>query len=267
MPHQNPLTKIQLQHDLRELGIKPGMILLIHSSLKSIGWVIGGPITVIQALIEVVSPAGTLIMPTHSSDYSDPEPWQHPPAPPDSWPIIREHMPAFDPAITPSRHMGIIPEVFRTFPSTKRSSHPTVSFCALGKHADQIISNHSLSYSLGEESPLAKIYVLDGHVLLLGVDYDKNTSFHLAEYRLPEQNIIQCGSPIFEDGKRVWKAYQDIAVNDKPFLSLGKDFESNNAIKIGPIGQAKSRLFSQRLAVDYAKQWLKNNSESIDSVR
>jgi aminoglycoside 3-N-acetyltransferase len=130
------------------------MALIVHSSLKSIGWVIGGPVTVVQALIEAISPEGTLIMPTHSSDYSDPEPWQNPPARSVTWPIIREHMPAFDTAITPSTYMGIIPEVFRTFPDTRRSYHPTVSFCAFGKHAEQIVSNHSLSYSLGEESPL-----------------------------------------------------------------------------------------------------------------
>jgi len=258
-----PITKINLKTDLTNLGIKPGMVLIVHSSLKSIGWVLGGAVTVVQALMETVSSEGTLLMPTHSSDYSDPEPWQNPPAPAHTWSMIRENMPTFDPQITPSKNMGHIPEVFRTFPNTYRSYHPTVSFCAWGKHAESICSKHQLAYSLGEHSPLAKIYELNGHVLLLGVGYDKNTSFHLAEYRQELPKKIQCGSPIFENGKRIWKTYEDIDLNDKPFAELGKQFELNNRIVTGLIGQSPTKLFSQRSSVDYAINYLKDKTEVL----
>ena len=137
----------------------------------------------IHALMDVVTPEGTLVMPEHSGDLSDPANWRHPPVPENWWNIIRESMPAYHPDYTPSRGMGAIPEVFRTMPEVIRSDHPEVSFAAWGKHATFITSNHSLDYSLGENSPLAKIYDLNGKVLLLGVGFENNTSFHLSEIR------------------------------------------------------------------------------------
>ena len=60
-----------------------------------------------------------------------------------------------------------------------------MSFASWGKEAEFVIARHELAYSLGERSPLARIYELHGRILLIGVGYDRNTSFHLAEYRVP----------------------------------------------------------------------------------
>ncbi|HDD55205.1 MAG TPA: aminoglycoside N(3)-acetyltransferase, partial [Chloroflexi bacterium] len=37
-----PVTLEGLKQDLAELGVKPGMVLVVHSSLSAIGWVSGG---------------------------------------------------------------------------------------------------------------------------------------------------------------------------------------------------------------------------------
>jgi len=235
--------------------VKPGMTLIVHSSLSSLGWVSGSSVAVVQALMDVVTEAGTIVMPAQAGDYSDPAKWCSPPVPEEWWQIIYDHMPAFDPQITPAYSMGKIAETFRTWPGTIRSNHPMDSFTAWGKHAHDITAHHLLEYGLGEGSPLSRMYALDGWVLLLGVGYDSNTSFHLAEYRAPGSVQITQGSPIYEDGERVWKKYRDIDIDSDIFPEVGAEFEQTGAVKIGTVGSAETRLFAQRPAIDFATQW------------
>lgn len=258
--HQ-PGTRESIAADLRALGVAPGMVLIVHSSLSSLGWVNGGPLTVIQALMDSLTSNGTLVMPTHSSEYSDPFYWQNPPVP-ESWQEkIRQTMPLFDPQRTPTRGMGRIPELFRTWPEVLRSAHPQLSFAAWGKEAHFITSGHALENSLGEHSPLARVYDLNGSILLMGVGYDSNTSLHLAEYRVPNPPQTMSSAPWQEHGQRVWKTFPDISFNDDLFPQIGKAYEeAGNEIEIGQIGAATCRLLPQRTAVDFARDWLTNNA-------
>ena len=128
-----PNTLTSLVNDLRKLGLHEGMTLLVHASLRSLGWVCGGAPTVILALETVLTEAGTLVMPTHSGDVSDPAKWENPPVPCSWWTIIKEEMPAFHQDLTPTREMGKIPETFRKQHSVGRSHHPQVSFAVWGK--------------------------------------------------------------------------------------------------------------------------------------
>jgi aminoglycoside 3-N-acetyltransferase len=111
---------------------------------------------------------------------------------------------------------------------------------------------------MGENSPLSRIYDLNGHVLLLGVGYDTNTSFHLAEYR---QNITKQsieGAPIHDGDKVIWKKYKNIEFDTDDFLTLGKSFEEEVTINQETIGNATCKLCFQRQAVNFAVQWLNN---------
>ena len=251
-----PHTRKSLGADLHQLGLN-GMVVLVHSSLSSLGWVSGGPVTVVQALMDVVTPTGTIVMPTQSGDYSDPAEWQNPSVPQEWWSTIRETMPAFDPQTTPTREMGRIVEVFRTWSGVRRSSHPAASFAAWGKQAQAIINNHSLAHSLGEKSPLARLYDLNGWVLLIGVGYDCCTCFHLAEYRAGKSQRVLKGAPIIEADRRVWKIYEDIEFEPDCFVELGEAFEKTGCVK-SKVGSAQARLFPIRKAVDFATDWLMN---------
>ncbi len=253
-------TRASLADDLRRFGLQAGTTVLVHSSLRALGWVCGGPVAVVQALMDAIMPDGTLVMPTHSGDLSDPALWKNPPVPESWWPTIRQTMPAYDPRTTPTRGMGRIVEVFRTWPGVRRSAHPATSFAAWGSQAAFVTENHLLDYDMGETSPLARVYDLDGWVLLLGVGYDSNTSFHLAEYRLPNPKPSRQGAPIVENGRRVWKEFDDIEINDDPFGQIGADFEAAGSVLEGKVGSAVSRLFSQRKAVDFALQWLRGRA-------
>ena len=172
-------TVESLQTDFKALGIETGMVLLVHSSLSAMGWVCGGAVAVILALQEVLGETGTLVMPTHSTDLSDPSQWENPPVPESWWQTIRGTMPAYDPDLTPTRSMGKIAETFRKQKDVLRSAHPQSSFCASGPQASYVVDNHALAFGMGENSPLARIYDLNGFVLLLGVRHSSNTSIHL----------------------------------------------------------------------------------------
>ena len=250
----SPRTRESLAQNLREIGVETGMTVIVHSSLRSLGWVCGGPVAVVQALMDVITPGGTIVVPTQSSGYSDPAKWQAPPVPEEWWAMIYETMPAFDPQVTLTEHMGRIVEVFRTWPGVLRSSHPIVSFAAWGQHAAYITREHTLDYGLGEGSPLARIYDLDGWILMLGTGYDTNTSLHLAEYRAPGATEMMQGSPIIENGKRVWKKYRDIEIDSDIFPEIGAEFERLEQVKIGQVGSATTRLLRQRAVVDFAVQ-------------
>jgi aminoglycoside 3-N-acetyltransferase len=257
------ITKSRLIDDLRRLGVKPAMVLMVHSSLSSLGWVCGGPQAVIEALQELLGPAGTLVMPTHSAQLTDPEDWEDPPVPPSWWQIIRDEMPAYDRSMTPTRQMGVIPETFRKADGVRRSDHPNTSFAAWGVLRDTIIDAHRLDDSMGEDSPLARLYEFDATILLLGVGHDRNTSIHLAEYRWSgaSQRRLSESAPIYVDGTPRWVEYSDIDHRSDDFPAIGRAFARQHKINIRRVGQAKAQLLSQRALVDFAVEWLEENRD------
>ncbi len=246
-----------LKRDFRKLGIKENMTLIVHSSLSSIGWVCGGPVAVIDALIDIIGEGGNIIMPSQSGDLSDPANWCNPPVPKDWHQIIRDTMPVYDVDKTPCRGMGIVVDTFRNYKGVVRSNHPQVSFIAWGKDKEYITSNHSLEYGLSDKSPLGKLYNMDTYVLLLGVDYDSNTSLHLAEYRSNCREEITNGAPILENNQRVWKEYKDIDLDTEYFIEIGTEFEETHTVNMSKIGNAHCKLFNQKECIDFATKLLK----------
>lgn len=258
-----PRTRRLLALALREAGVRPGMILTTHLSMRSLGWVAGGPLAVIGALMDAVTPEGTLIMAAHSTGLTDPAGWQHPPVPEDWQQRIREEMPPFDPLCTPATDIGVVPELFRTMPGVMRSAHPHFSFAAWGAKAKDITSGHGLDFGMGPESPLAKAADLGGFVLLLGVSYDRNSSFHAGEYLVSRpQEIVQRAPVDFnEDGTSRWVDFREMALceSSEVFPAMGEAFEATHSVCVGQVGSATSRLFAQREAIDFAGRWIERH--------
>lgn len=149
---------------LRDLGLSPGSGLVVHSSLKSFGRVEGGAQTVIEALMETVTDAGTVLMPSfnHGSAFAQGAPGY------------------FDPRETPTVS-GAIPDLFWRLPGVQRSLNPTHAFAAWGKNAKRYTEHHHRTITMGPESPLGLLHADDGYCLLLGVGYHANTFHHVVE--------------------------------------------------------------------------------------
>lgn len=255
---QTPNTVLSLTHELRRLGLRPGSTVLVHTSLSALGWVAGGAVAILAALFRVLENSGTTVMPTHCADLSDPVHWENPPVPEAWWPILREHLPAFDPLRTPTRGMGRVPELFRSYPGVVRSGHPQLSFAALGPRAAEITASHSLEHGLGEGSPLARLYEIGAQVLLLGTGYASNTSLHLAEYRAeyPTKRVRIDGAPVLVDGERKWLEIQDLDLESGDFAEIGQEFVATGAVREGTVGLARAQLMSQPRLVDFGVTWM-----------
>jgi aminoglycoside 3-N-acetyltransferase len=156
-------TQTQFQKDLHSLGVYRGGVLLVHSSLRSLGVVPGGAETIITWLLDVLGADGTLLMPALSYEHVTPD------------------NPHFDVNKTPS-NVGALPEFFRLRKGTQRSVHPTHSVCAAGRLASQIIEHHIEDITpCGTNSPFHLLPKYDGQILMLGCELEPNTSMHAIE--------------------------------------------------------------------------------------
>ncbi len=166
------LTKTDIVKSFKDLGVNSTDVLLVHSSLKSLGRVDGGAETVIEALKEVVCD-GTLVMPAlrqrnWENAYKD-------------WDINN----------TPS-DVGLITETFRKSAGVLRSNQETHSVCAFGKDAKYITEAHSTGkprygsfgiYAFGHNSPWERMVELGAKVVFIGVNMTYNTFKHYCEQK------------------------------------------------------------------------------------
>ncbi len=253
---KTPLTKDDLKAFFKKIGIQSNDTLVVHTALSKLGFVIGGAQSVLEALLETLS-EGTLIMPAHSGDLSNPEEFENPPVP-DAWiPIMKEKMPAFNPQTTPLRGMGKVATQFMAMKDTLRSNHPVASFCAQGVHAKQITNNQPLSPMFGLDSPLGNVYRLGGKVLMLGAPLSTCSAFHVSEALSGVIGKTQEESPVLINNKREWKVYEDYDYDEEDFAQIGEKLLTMKIIKAYKIPNGKAHIMDIHDAIDGAAEIIK----------
>jgi len=260
MSTQSPITLTTLRDGLRALGVQPEQCVLVHCAMSKIGQIHGGAQSLIEALIDIVGPDGTIVMPTLTLGRFDPSEWGNPPAPEHTWDQIRYDTPLFDPLKTPVDHtMSRMYELFRTWPGVTRSNHPHTSMAAWGRHRDAIIAEHRLEDRCGETSPLARLYDLDAHIVFIGTSHNTNTSMHLAEYR--QTNVPTREFMIVQErnGTKQLITYTDVDTDSSRFEGIGQDYEIAHPPLSTRIGDATCKLMPMRLVVDFTRDWLSTN--------
>jgi aminoglycoside 3-N-acetyltransferase len=256
-PNDMPVqTRASIASDLQRLGVRDGQLLMVHSSLKSVGYALGGAPTVVRALIDVLGAGGTLTMPAFSPEVSDPASWGDRPFGGNDLELAQDHVPVFDVAVTPTS-MGAIAETFRSWPGVLRSVHPQVSVTARGPLAERIVAPHELAWGQGAGSPFERLYELDAALLLLGVGFNRATFLHFAESRVPHGRRKTRRIPVDRDGGRTWLPVPDVGDDlNTYFPRIGEEFLKTGRASTGLVGQAPSTLVSSRALVDFARDFL-----------
>ncbi|MDX3689529.1 AAC(3) family N-acetyltransferase [Streptomyces europaeiscabiei] len=241
----------QLEDMLRELGVRAGGVLMMHSSLSGTGW---SPTEVRDAVRAALGTDGTLVVPSFTPENSDTSPAYHrltEGMTERERAEFRASMPPFEPNATPCPAMGALAECVRTTPGAIRSAHPQTSFAALGPRAEELLAGHDPHCHLGERSPMAALYAADAQVLLLRVGFEVCTAFHLAEYRMiptPPSRTYRCVTK----AKGNWIEYEDLSLHDRDFGEIGALLPHDLCTE-GEFAGRPAFLFGMRDAVDTAQ--------------
>lgn len=163
-------TKESLKNDLKNMGLEPWDVVMIHSSMKAIGEVEGRADTVVDALMEYFA-EGLLMTPTHT------------------WAQMSETYSLFDPETEPAC-VGIIPNLFRKRDGVVRSLHPTHSIAAYGPNAEEYIAGEENCTTPGMPGGCwSRLKDVRARILLVGCTHTRNTYIHSVEesFDVPER--------------------------------------------------------------------------------
>jgi aminoglycoside 3-N-acetyltransferase len=259
---------------LEELGLRSGVVVMVHCRLSALGHVVGGAETVVRALLDVVGSGGTLVAYTG---------WQD--APPDDLDALDEEArrayldehPAYDPRVALSRRdHGRVPEALRTWPGALHSGHPEAGVAAVGYDAGEITASHPYDDAYGAGTPYARLVELGGQVAMLGAPLETVTLVHHAEAvaQVPEKRRVVYRCPIFENDERVWRNFSDIdtsegalpyecLVGEEDYVGyIARSALAAGAGRSGPVGEATAHLFQARPLVEHAVTWIEQNFPS-----
>ncbi len=170
--------KERFKSDLLELGVNPGDVVLVHSSMKALETE-RTPEEIIDILEEVLGEEGTLLMPALTYEN------------------VTAEQPVFDSAAT-EPCIGLLPRVFLHRPGVERSVHPTHSVCAKGKMAHRLTVGHSMDdVAVGPHSPFMLLPLYKGKLLFIGDILHSCTFMHGIETIVRPPYIRQIPSPAF----------------------------------------------------------------------
>ena len=209
------LNQNDIAAGLRGMGLKQGDIVLLHSSLISLGKVNGGPAAVIDAFLDVIGEEGTLLVPVFGA-------------------------------------LGILTDEVKNRPGAVISPCPVGTLAAIGKDAQELCRDHwKAETAHGNDTPFTRLAEKGGFICLLGVDQDRNTTLHSVEalLELPYMNSATrtFTTPEGEEVTKTWKFYPG---PHRDFIGL--DAYLRTAMTRGRIGNAEVRLINAQEMFDIA---------------
>ena len=238
------VDRTDIVNGLKELGLRTGDVVFVHSSLSSFGYVEGGAETVVQAFLEVLGSEGTLAAPIFSNYFQgrQDQVWD------------RDKSPSL---------MGRISETVRTWAGARRSHHAPHPIAAVGSLAEDLTERYNET-DFGPDSPFARLLELNAWVALVGVGYGSCTMIHVVEestevkYRrwIPLSGTVIEGGVAAKKTFHFMKRYPGVG-ND--FRPLGKRLEDEGLVETGVIGKSTIRCFRSQDLCDCAARSMKDD--------
>jgi aminoglycoside 3-N-acetyltransferase len=250
------INKDDIKRGLREVGVRAGMGLVVHASLRSFGYVVGGAARVIEALRELITADGTLLMPSfnHGVPFEDQGPG------------------IYDPLSTPTIN-GAIADQFWRLPGVYRSLDPTHPVAAWGKHAQRYVAGHHRTLTMGPQSPLGLLHADGGSCLLLGVDYTSNTFHHIVEMTIGAPCLgrrTEAYPVLLPDGRRVVGRTWGWRNGACPFTDqnrYGSEMRARGLDREVMIGTCRATLFALRDCFDVVSEMLRYGKDGFPPCR
>jgi aminoglycoside 3-N-acetyltransferase len=228
-----------IKFSLELMGIAKGDVVIVHSSLSSMGYVTGGADAVIDALLETVGDEGTIVMSTLTGWFKH-----------------------FDVDSSPSA-VGKISEVFRKRKNAYRSLHPVHSVAAIGKRAQYITEDHNnCETGCGPGTPYYKIKELNGKIMLLGVDLDRNTIMHCLEEEINALYLktLDILAPTYIDNYKQKKfTLKKFPPGHRDFIRMTPELRKKDALIEGKIGNAIVKVIEMEKLFSVGLELLNNN--------
>lgn len=253
----NPITSEAFLFELKNLGIKKGMPLLVISSKNFSKQIIGGSHAVVETLLNSVGTEGTIIMEAFNILNSEPSFWKRPVIPQHFLKSMREFMPVSN--VYYDDVASEIVDNFRKRPKVVYSFHPRFSYLAVGKLAKAITTGRKLNYAFGHTSPLQRLYELNGSVLFLGKRVNQSTALYLAQYHSGKFPKILQGAKVSLGIENKWQKYLELRHHHRYDEKLVVELINHKLLKVSELNQQTIALANMRNFSDYARDYYLKN--------
>ena len=235
------LQEGDLRQALRAVGVKPGSLLMVHSSLSAFGYLAGGASTCLSGLRSVLGRRGTLAMPTHS--------------------LNTLGHPLYDPATSPSL-VGAVTEAFRRLPGVRRSAHPTHSVAACGPLAEPLTTGHHAGMApLARDGFWGRFVEADGWVLMMA-PMKSCTLMHACELwsgvPLPGYAV-----PVLEGGRRRVREVPNGPWHSNWFARLHESLHAAGHVASARLGEGEIQLLRARDVVEAGQRLFRDNPLTV----
>lgn len=169
---------------LARVGVGNGDILLVHSSLSTMGFVGEGPKALYEAIRGLVGEEGTILVPAANTQA-----------------FLAGKFDVNNTSV--QNNLGAFSEYVRSRPGAVRSVNAFDSVAGVGPDAKAVCSGYNED-CYGEASPWKKALERGTKLVLLGVDFYYASIVHAAELecRVPYRKWLEFPSEIFDNGEK-----------------------------------------------------------------